>query len=212
MLSQDYTSAPTGLPRPLDDGACIHLENCKIPFVDLTATDGTSVRLATLQGLTVVFCYPMTGQPGVSLPDGWDHIPGARGTASRAARSDLPEKLLEFVDWCLGCTPQACSYRNKHTDIAKLGARLYGLSSQTTAYQSEAAQRLHLPYPLLSDHQLMLANALKLPTFSIEVAGKLIKRLTLIIKDGVIVKCFYPVFPSDSDVHDVLQWLQAHAQ
>lgn len=189
MGSQDYSSAPAGLPRSVDDGACRHLQNCKVPCLGLAATDGTSVRLATQQGVTVVFCYPMTGQPGVSLPDGWDDIPGARG-----------------------CTPQACSYKDKHTDIAKLGAHLYGLSSQTTAYQSEAAQRLHLPYPLLSDHELKLTNALKLPAFSVDAKGKLIKRLTLIIKDGVIAKCLYPIFPSDSDVHDVLHWLQEQAR
>ena len=114
--------------------------------------------------------------------------------------------------WFPGCTPQACSYRDKHSDIARLGARLYGLSSQTTAYQTEAAQRLHLPYPLLSDHEMKLANALDLPTFSVEEDRKLIKRLTLIIKDGVIAKCLYPVFPSDSDVHDVLRWLQQQAR
>ena len=116
--------------------------------------------------------------------------------------------VLQAGRFCIGCTPQACSYKAKYSDLAKQGIRLYGLSSQSTEYQSEAAQRLQLPYPLLSDHKLELAKALKLPTFSVEGTGDLIKRLTLIIKNGVIVKCLYPVFPSDSDVHEVLRWLQ----
>jgi len=107
-----------------------------------------------------------------------------------------------------GCTPQACIYKDKHSELTQHGARVFGLSTQTTAYQLEAAQRLHLPYPLLSDSQLELAKSLKLPTFDVKGVGELIKRLTLIIKDGTIVRCIYPVFPSDSDVHEVMKWLK----
>ena len=120
----------------------------------------------------------------------------------------MSEALLEAGRCHTGCTPQACSYKDKYRKLAKHGAALYGLSSQTTAYQSEAVHRLHLPYSLLSDHELKLTHGLSLPTFSVEGVGELIKRLTLIIKDGAIVKCIYPVFPSDSDVHAVLHWLQ----
>ena len=119
-----------------------------------------------------------------------------------------PAHSLQAGRFYTGCTPQACSYKAKHSELVKQGIHLYGVSSQATDYQSEAAQRLQLPYPLLSDHKLELAKALKLPTFHVEGVGDLIKRLTLIIKDGIIAKCVYPVFPSDSDVHEVLHWLQ----
>ena len=110
-----------------------------------------------------------------------------------------------------GCTPQACSYRDRHIELKQHVSYVFGLSTQTSPYQKEAAQRLHLPYPLLSDSELKLAKSLALPTFHVDGVGELIKRLTLIIKDGRIVHCIYPVFPSDGDVPHVLEWLRLHA-
>lgn len=187
MVSQDFLTTPIDLPKPVDDGACSHLQGCRAPSVKLNSTLGPFINLQQTQGLTVLFCYPMTGKPGVALPVGWDSIPGARG-----------------------CTPQACSYKHNHSALTKTGAAVFGLSTQSTEYQLEAAQRLKLPYALLSDKQLLLATALKLPTFEVGGVGELIKRLTLIIKDGVVVHSIYPIFPSDSDVPQVLQWLKEH--
>lgn len=187
MSAEDFSTAPAGLPRPLDDGACAHLSQSRVPSVQLMSTKGLPVDLSTVQGLVVVFCYPMTGQPGTPLPSGWDDIPGARG-----------------------CTPQACSYKDNHSQLAKQGATVFGISTQTTACQSEAAQRLQLPYALLSDEQLQLTKALQLPTFVVQDVGQLIKRLTLIIQDGVIQHYLYPVFPSNSDVLQVLEWCRNH--
>ena len=187
MASLDFTKAPENLPRPQDDGACRHLIGSIVPSLQLKSTTGSRVDLSKLPGLVVLFCYPMTGKPGTPLPPGWDDIPGARG-----------------------CTPQACSYKDNSAELAKYGASLFGMSTQTTAYQSEAAQRLHLPFALLSDEKLELAHALQLPTFQVKDVGQLIKRLTLILEDGRIVKSLYPIFPSDSDVPQVLQWLCEH--
>jgi len=126
----------------------------------------------------------MTGEPGVPLPDGWDLIPGARG-----------------------CTPQACSFRDHQLELKEVGAEVYGVSTQGPEAQREAAGRLHLPFPLLSDAELSLARALNLPTFDME--GKtLLKRVTLILQDGVIEKVFYPVFPPDKNAEEVLAWLR----
>mgnify|MGYP001964728504 FL=1 len=117
--------------------------------------------------------------------DAWNAIPGARG-----------------------CSPQSCAYRDHYAELQALGANVYGLSTQDTEYQSEAVERLHLPFPLLSDAQLVLTKALQLPTFTF--AGlELIKRLTLIIRAGRIEEVFYPVFPSDGDAEHVIAWLQA---
>jgi peroxiredoxin len=147
------------------------------------STVGNPVDLSALAGTTVAYCYPLTGRPGRDLPHGWDDIPGARG-----------------------CTPQSCAFRDHHAQLSELGARVFGLSTQDTAYQREAAERLHLPFPLLSDEKLQFARALDLPTFEVE-GMTLIKRLTMIIEDGQIRKVFYPVFPPGRNAEAVLGWL-----
>jgi peroxiredoxin len=176
---------PEDLPVPTDDGAADHLPGIQIPSVPLSSTAGETVDLSALSGRTVVYCYPMTGRPGSDLPSGWDEIPGARG-----------------------CTPQSCSFRDHHADLQALGARVFGLSTQDTEYQREATQRLHLPFALLSDEDLAFADTLRLPTFEVDDMV-LLKRLTLIIKDGRIEKVFYPVFPPDRSAEDVVGWLEA---
>ncbi|HXF54985.1 MAG TPA: peroxiredoxin [Hyphomicrobiaceae bacterium] len=184
LMSVDWSK----VPAPVDDGAARHLTGAAVPDVALAATDGSIVSLGTLKGRTVVFAYPRTGRPGQpSLAPDWDQVPGARG-----------------------CTPQSCAFRDLHAELIAAGAaRVFGLSTQDTAYQQEAATRLHLPFPLLSDERLELVRALKLPTM--HVAGHtLIARLALVIDDGRIVKVFYPVFPPDRNAADVLEWLKAN--
>ena len=174
------------IPAPEDDGGARHLTGLAVPDVALAATDGTQVSLAKVPGRVVVFAYPRTGVPGqISPVSDWDMIPGARG-----------------------CTPQACAYRDLFKELTAAGAaRVFGLSTQDTAYQREAAERLHLPFPLLSDERLALSNALRLPLM--QVGGMtLIKRLALVIDDGRIGKVFYPVFPPDRNAGDVLAWLE----
>ena len=177
---------PADLPIPVDDGACDHLPGMRLPAVALPATDGAVVDLSTLPGRSVVYAYPRTGRPDQPLPTGWDDIPGARG-----------------------CTPQSCAYRDLAAELAALGGRVFGLSTQDTAYQQEAVARLHLPFPLLSDERLELSTALALPTFAVD-GMTLIKRLTLVISDGIIEIVLYPVFPPDADAANVAAWLREH--
>ena len=176
---------PPNIPVPQDDGAARHLAGAKLPDIALPATEGGPVNLSKLNGRTVVYVYPRTGVPGIDPPDGWDQIPGARG-----------------------CTPQSCSFRDHFGELKRLGvAQLFGLSTQDSAYQKEAATRLHLPFAVLSDEKLALTSALNLPTFS--TAGMtLLKRMALVIDDGVISKVFYPVFPPDKNAAEVIAWLQ----
>lgn len=169
---------------PQDDGACNHLAGFKVPTIALPSTSGGFVNLAAQKERTVVYCYPMTGLPGVQLPAGWDQIPGARG-----------------------CTPESCGFRERFQRFGELGVTIYGLSTQSTDYQREAVQRLKLPFAILSDSGLRLTRALRLPTF-IADGKELIKRLTLIIRDGVIEKVFYPVFPPDRHAEEVVAWLE----
>lgn len=183
--SRNFLDLPADLPVPIDDGACDHLPGMRLPALALLATDGSMVDLSVLPGRSVVYVYPRTGRPDQPLPTGWDEIPGARG-----------------------CTPQSCAYRDLAAELAALGARVFGLSTQDTAYQREAVTRLHLPFLLLSDERLELATALSLPTFEVD-GMTLIKRLTLIVADGAIETVFYPVFPPDADAANVAAWLRA---
>ena len=182
--SDNVMELPKDLPVPQDDGACDHLTGMKLPALALPSTRGRRVDLSTLTGTTVVYVYPRTGRPDQEVPAGWNAIPGARG-----------------------CTPQSCAFRDHHQELQALGvAELFGLSTQETAYQQEAAGRLHLPFELLSDEKLEFAQALRLPMFEVD-GMKLVKRITLIVRDGTITKVFYPVFPPDRNAQEVLAWL-----
>ena len=185
-LLHDPTILPNNLPVPRDDGAARHLFGLRLPDLALTATDGAAVNLARLAGRTVVYVYPRTGRPGQALPTGWDGIPGARG-----------------------CTPQSCAFRDHFAELKRLGvAQLFGLSTQNSDYQREAVERLHLPFAILSDKDLKLARALRLPTFEVD-GMTLIKRMAWVINDGVITHVFYPVFPPDKSAEQVIAWIQA---
>lgn len=187
-MSPERFELPKDLPRPTDDGAAAHLRGMALPRVVLAATDGAGVDLSRLPGRVVIYVYPMTGRPGVPLPDGWDGIPGARG-----------------------CTPQSCAFRDHYAELKSLHTAVFGLSTQDTDYQKEARDRLHLPFELLSDSERRLKQLLRLPTFA--VAGmELYKRITLVADNGRIAKVFYPVFPPDQNANDVLAWLRQNAQ
>ena len=189
MPSQDVPpkdflqSIPLDLPISVDDGASTHLEGKKLPNVELPSTSGMLVNCSQIEGWLVIFCYPMTGRPGRILPDGWIDTPGAAG-----------------------CTPQNCSFRDHYDEFRNLGVMVLGLSTQTREDQAEAVIRLHLPYSLVSDIAFQFSDSLALPMLSIENL-RLTKRITLIAKNGVIKKCFYPVFPPDKNVDEVIGWI-----
>jgi peroxiredoxin len=194
-MTHDPTQLPENLPQPADDGAADHLPGMAMPSIALPSTDGNLMRVDVVPGgfsRLVIYAYPMTGVPGVELPPGWDDIPGARG-----------------------CTPESCGFRDHAAELAAAGATVAGLSTQSAAYQREAAERLRLPFPVLSDADLTLTDALRLPVFSIETAAAhdgaglktLLRRQTLIVRDGRVEKAFYPVFPPDKHADEVLTWI-----
>src|ERR1051325_2687183 len=115
---QNFFELPKDLPVPVDDGACDHLPGMAMPSVALLSTGGRAVNPSEIPGWLAIYCYPMTGQPGVALPDGWDQIPGARG-----------------------CTPQSCSFRDRYPDFEPWKVQVFGLSTQATDTQREAAER-----------------------------------------------------------------------
>ena len=187
-MSKNLSQLPKDLPVPVDDGAASHLEGSLLPNLTLNSTDGASVNLGELSGRWVIYVYPMTGRPDMQLPDGWDGIPGARG-----------------------CTPQSCSFRDHYAELQALHTGVFGLSVQSTEYQREVRDRLHLPFQMLSDSTLQLKSEMRLPTFPVS-GMELFKRLTLITNEGRIEKVFYPVFPPDQNVDEVLVWLRKNAQ
>lgn len=183
MKPSTFEHLPDNLPVPVDDHAADHIKGMSIPSTALTSSKGEKVALGTLQGTYIIYCYPMTGRPNVPLPEGWDDIPGARG-----------------------CTPQSLSFKNRYAEIRNLNANVFGLSTQDPLYQAEMAERLHLPFHILSDEHFYFCRSLQLPTFKVE--GKtLVKRLTVIVRKTRIVSVHYPVFPSTSDPDWVIKEL-----
>jgi peroxiredoxin len=185
VSAASYEQLPADLPAPEDDGAAAHLPGAVLPSITLPATSGEALDLAKLgHPRAIVYVYPMTGTPGVPLPEGWDQSPGARG-----------------------CTPESIGFRSHYQELTELGAEVYGLSSQDPIEQAEAAARLALPFPLLSDSGLVLAERLRLPTFT--AAGVVrYKRLTLVLNSGRVEHVFYPVFPPDRHAAEALAWLR----
>ncbi|WP_039911875.1 peroxiredoxin [Cellvibrio mixtus] len=182
----DLTVLPPDLPVPEDDGACDHLLGVQFPSVTLLATSENKVNISANPGLVVVYFYPLIGRPDSPPMPGWNEIPGARG-----------------------CTPQSCAFRDLYAEFTGLGVSVYGVSVQSHSEQVEASQRLHLPFELVSDFALEIASALRLPTFEYN-SSVLIKRLTLIVENGIIKKVFYPVFPPTENAANVMAWIKDH--
>jgi len=187
MTATSAFPLPPNLPRPADDGAAGHLPGLLLPEIALLGTSGRLIDLSKLSAArTVLYCYPMTGVPGRPLPDGWDLIPGARG-----------------------CTPQTCSFRDVYGEFTQLQTAVFGVSTQTAEYQREMAARLDLPFEILSDWEFKFCDALKLPAFAVE-GTRLLKRLTMIIRDGRVEHVLYPVFPPNKSAEQTLDWLRDH--
>jgi peroxiredoxin len=184
-MIKDLHALPDDLPIPVDDGACEYLLGSALASVSLISVTGEAVDISAYPGTLVIYFYPMLGRPDSPPLIGWNDIPGARG-----------------------CTPQTCGFRDSYAELKQLGVRVFGVSAQRLEDQREAHARLQLPFALLNDERLTLAKALKLPTF--DYAGtRLIKRLTIISTSGHIRKVFYPVFPPNNNVRDVITWLTA---
>lgn len=182
-MEENLEFLPEGLPVPVDDGVCNHLIGLPIPDIKLKSTNGEFILLKNISKRLVIYLYPMTGPSEIPLPKGWDEIPGARG-----------------------CTPQACSFRNHYNELQELGVEVFGMSTQSSEFQKKEKERIHLPFDLLSDENIEFANALKLPLHYVEDLV-LHKRVTLIFDKGKIIKYFYPVFPPDKNINEVIEWL-----
>lgn len=168
-------------PAPHDDGGAAHLSaGVELPQIALPSTAGVDIQLARIAGRMAVFVYPFTGTPGEPNPPGWDDIAGAHGS-----------------------TPEALGFRDLMAMFAVKGVKVFGLSAQPLPQQEAFARRQSLTFPLLSDAGLRYADALRLPRF--ETGGiTYLKRLTFIVRDGVIERTIYPVHPPDAHAQEVL--------
>jgi len=173
----------------MDDGAADHLPGLPLPDITLQASGGGEVQLRNLPpGRTVLYLYPLTGRPGVDLPEGWDAIPGARG-----------------------CTTEACDFRDHFSELRSAGVQqVWGLSGQGADYQAEVVHRLGLPFQMLSDETFALGDTLNLPTFAAAGYTRLYARLTVVVRDNRIEHVFYPIFPPNTHAQQVLDWLASH--
>lgn len=174
-------------PAPVNDGACNHLPGASLPAITLASARRSPTNLQALEGLTVLYFYPMTGADNAGLPAEWDMIPGARG-----------------------CSPQACGFRDLHDDLIGYGATVFGVATQAPEYLEQEIDRLRLPYDLLSDEHLLAQRALKLPLMPVKAAGRpVFRRFTVVCQNSLIIKVFYPVFPPSANAGEVLSWLDA---
>ena len=181
----NFSIFPSNLLKPKQDGACEHLKNFRIPELSLPTQDGNLLKLNRADTFRlVIYCFPMTGHPDRQLPKDWNSIPGARG-----------------------CTSQTCSFRDHYDELITNNALPIGISTQSVKDIKEMTTRLKVPYDVLSDEHLFFSKTLKLPTFLIE-KKTYIKRLTLIVEKSVVKYFFYPVFPPDTHIKDVLNWLK----
>ena len=181
----NLSKLPSNLPIPKDDGACNHLLGEEIPDISLYNQDDNYLKLRRNDSFRIIlYCYPMTGAPNKLLPPNWDSIPGARG-----------------------CTPQTCSFRDNYEDLIKSNSVPIGLSTQSVKEINEMVRRLVVPFDVLSDNNLKFSKAMNLPIFKIK-NSYFIKRLTLVIQQSIIKKVFYPIFPPDLHINEVLSWLK----
>jgi peroxiredoxin len=167
---QTLTAVSRNLPKPEDDDAGNHLCDTSLPSIKLNTTGNEIVEFSLIKSRVVIYLYPMTGRPYEALSDGWDAIPGARA-----------------------CTPQSYSFRNHHLKLKTLNTAVYSLSTQNTQYQKEVANRLYLPFLLVSDNNLEFISALNIPTIDVD-AMVLSKRVTLIVNSGIIEKVFFILY------------------
>ena len=178
-------SANQKFPIPENDGGANHLEKSSIPSISLPNQEGNFLRLDRADTFRMIlYFFPMTGRPDMPLPENWNSIPGASG-----------------------CTLETCNFRDNYDDFVGLNAVPIGICSQTVEYNKEMTTRLGIPFDVLSDAKLELKNALNLPTFSIK--NKIyLKRLTLIVEKKIVKKFFYPIYPVEKHIDDIIRWLK----
>jgi len=186
-MNKDLTKLPDNLPRPDDDGKSDHLVGITIPSIIFTSTKGDLDLSKINTQYIVMYFFPMMFVPEKTLPSRWDGIPGARG-----------------------CTPQNITINQYIEDLQKYDVSVFGISTQSIDELTELSILRKLSQLLISDSSLKFQEKLQIPTFHVE-NKTIYKRLTLIVKNSKIIKVFYPVFPPDKHVFEILEWFETNS-
>lgn len=184
-MTEEFTKLPDNLPAPHDDGEANHLLKMHIPGIVLPSTVKDSLDISKIDArYTILYFFPTMKVPGSPLPADWSNIPGARG-----------------------CTPQNIAFNEHGADFQRYDAVSIGVSTQSIDELIQLSALRSFSQPLVSDSDLEFQQKLGVPTFQIE-ENTFYKRLTLIIQESKIIKVFYPVFPPDTHVLKILEWLE----
>lgn len=181
ILGEGETTATTA--EASKEAERVHgLVGAYVPELLLTDRDGAPRDpVAADTPHTVLYCFPGAYAQRESYPPGWAGIPGASG-----------------------CTLESCTYRDQLAEFTAAGATVHGVSTQRPDEQRAFADKEGLRFPLLSDAELVLAAALRLPTFRTGGTSRL-KRLTLVVdQDRTIRAAFYPITDIEASVRAAL--------
>ena len=189
-MDEELTKLPEGLPQPIDDGESDHLLGMTIPHMSLLSTKDPALDLSEVDSrYKVLYFFPMIAIPGEDVPSSeWNDIPGARG-----------------------CTPQNISMSKYSNDLQRYNAISIGISTQSINELKKVSSRRKFLQSLVSDMDLEFQDKLNIPTFKFE-NKTMYKRLTLIVLKSKIVKVFYPIFPPDKHIFEILEWLKKEIQ
>ncbi|WP_426501312.1 winged helix-turn-helix transcriptional regulator [Streptomyces sp. D54] len=158
------------------------LKGTRLPELLLTGDDGEPRDPVADTPYTVLYCFPSAYARRDAYPPGWAGIPGARG-----------------------CTLESCAYRDQLAEFTAAGATVHGVSAQRPDEQRAFAEKEGLRFPLLSDADLTLTAALRLPTFRAAGVSRL-KRLTLVVdRERTIREVLYPITDIGASVHEALE-------
>lgn len=188
MRNMDLSKMPMNLPPPNDDGECDHLPGMEMPSIALPSTKRDFTDACKIRAdFVILYFFPMMARSQKDIPAGWDSIPGARG-----------------------CTPQNITISAHTEDLSRYDAVPIGVSTQTIQELSSISSIRQLTQEILSDKDLKLQQKLNNPILKVE-DKVMYKRMTLVLKNSKIAKVFYPVFPPDKHVFEILEWLEKNA-
>ena len=184
-MNDKFTTLPENLPIPENDGKANHLLGRQIPNIILPSTVDSFFDFSSINNrYGILYFFPLMGMPQDDVPQGWDNIPGARG-----------------------CTPQNISVNKHLKDLEEYDAAPIGISTQPIAELEQLSSMRNLSQVLVSDNKLEFQKQLNVPVFVVD-GNTMYKRLTLIVKNSKIIKVFYPVFPPDKHIFEILKWLE----
>ncbi len=163
------------------------LVGSRVADVTLPSHRGEPVSLVPTSGWRVVYFFPGAFAPDrPGYPAGWGDVPGAAG-----------------------CTLESTTYAAHHPEYVAAGADVVGVSSQATEEQAAFADHAGLPFPLLSDVELRLSTALRLPAFRVAGTDRYKRQTLLLDAAGTVRHAQMPITDPAGSVTEMLSTLRA---